>query len=294
MTGETGGRKSTREDYRERLNRVVLHIQQHLDEPLSLEAVARIACFSPFHFHRIFAAFVGETVGEHTRRLRLELAAHRLAHTRRTVTDIAHAAGYETSAAFNRAFRRHFHTTPTAFRRLRAATPAPEPARASVYPSLQETAMLKPEIRTRQETRCVFVRRTGRYEESAAGAWSAVCGFAFPRGLVAEGAQMIGISHDDPQITAEDKLRYDACISVGSDVTPEGEVGVTTIAGGKYAVFTHAGSYQGLADTYREIYSTWLPSSGVELRDAPCLEVYFNSPDRVKPEELRTEICIPI
>jgi AraC family transcriptional regulator len=215
-------------------------------------------------------------------------------HSTRTVTDIAHSAGYETSAAFNKAFRRQFHATPTEFRRLRAATPAPEPGRVAANLTFEEAAMLKPEIRIRPETRCVFVRRTGRYEESAKGAWEAVCGFAFPRGLVGEGAQMIGISHDDPQITAEDKLRYDACITVDRDVTPEGEVGVTTIAGGRYAVFTHAGGYDGLSGTYRQIYGAWLPASGAKLRDVPCFEVYLNSPDRVKPEDLRTEICIPI
>ena len=114
-----GGRKATLEDYQERLNRVLLHIQQHLDEPLSLEVLARVACFSQFHFHRIFAAFVGETAGTHVRRLRLELAARRLVHTPRTVTEIELSAGYETPAAFNKAFRGRFHTTPTAFRRVR-------------------------------------------------------------------------------------------------------------------------------------------------------------------------------
>lgn len=212
MMREAGGRKTTLEDYQERLNRVLLHIQQHLDEPLSLEAVA----------------------------------------------------------------------------------PAAEPTRIAVRPAFKETPMLKPEIRTRQEARCVFVRRTGRYEESAQDAWSAVCGFAFPRGLVGPGSQMVGISHDDPSITAEGKLRYDACITVDREVAPEGEVGVATIAGGKYAVFTHRGPYQRLSDSYREIYGAWIPSSGVKLRDVPGLEIYLNSPDQVKSEELLTEICVPI
>ena len=294
MSNEAGGTKTTREDYQERLNRVRLHIQQHLDEPLSLPALARVACFSPFHFHRIFTAFVGESVGEHTRRLRLELAAHRLACTARPVTEIALSAGYETAAAFNKAFRRRFRTTPTAFRRLRNAAEVLKRSREAARPPLEETTMLKPHIQTRPQTRCVFVRRTGKYDHSAGEAWRAVCGFAFPRGLVGPGSQMIGISHDDPQITAEDQLRYDACITVDREVAPEGEVGVTTIAGGKYAVFTHQGPYERLSDTYREIFGAWLPGSGTRLREVPSFEIYLNSPDQVKPEELRTEICIPI
>jgi AraC family transcriptional regulator len=294
MNNDAAGRKSTAEDYQERLNRVLLHIQEHLDEPLGLEAVARVACLSPFHFHRIFSAFVGETLGEHVRRLRLEWAAHHLAHTRRSVTDIALAAGYEAPAAFDKAFRRHFHTTPTDFRGLRAAAPVPRAARVAARPVPMEAAMLKPEIRTRDEVKCVFVRRTGSYEDSARQAWEAVCRFAFPRGLVGPGSQMIGVSRDDPQVTAPDQLRYDACITVGRDVAPEGEVGVTTIAGGKYAVFVHQGPYEEFTRTYQEIYGGWLPASGMRLRDVPGLEIYLNSPGQVKPEELRTEICVPV
>ena len=68
-------KNSTLQDYQERMLRVLVHIQQHLDEELALEALARIACFSPYHFHRIFRGMLGESLQEHVRRLRLQRAA---------------------------------------------------------------------------------------------------------------------------------------------------------------------------------------------------------------------------
>src|SRR5207302_10988331 len=74
-------RPDTEQSYRQRILRVLVYLQQHLDEPLPLEDLARVACFSPYHFHRVFRGMVGESVKEHVRRLRLERAAQRLTAT---------------------------------------------------------------------------------------------------------------------------------------------------------------------------------------------------------------------
>src|SRR5687768_6412389 len=101
-------RRDTEQSYQERLLKVLVHIQDHLDEPLRLDALASIACFSPYHFHRIFTGMVGEPVHEHVRRLRLERAAMRLRGTDISVTELAFEAGYETLESFIRAFRSLF------------------------------------------------------------------------------------------------------------------------------------------------------------------------------------------
>ena len=69
---------TTAEDYRSRMNRVLAHLAGRLDDPPGLEELARIAHFSPFHFHRVFRAMAGESVGALLRRLRLERAARTL------------------------------------------------------------------------------------------------------------------------------------------------------------------------------------------------------------------------
>lgn len=153
---------------------------------------------------------------------------------------------------------------------------------------------MKPEIREMKDLRVVYVRRTGNYNTAAGEAWKALCAYAGPKRLFGRKTVCLGIGHDDPDITPEDKLRYDACLSVGPEVKPEGEVGVQTIPAGKHAVFLHKGPYDQLGKTYAEIYGQWLPSSGAKLREAPCFEVYLDDPERTPPEKLRTEICVPI
>ena len=284
-------RNNTIQDYHERMNRVLDHIRRHLDEPLNLDRLAEVACFSPFHFHRIFAAYVGEPVSAHVRRLRLELAAHRLCHTAQSITDIALTAGYETPGAFNKAFKRHFRASPTRFQK--ASKPVFFSSPMMIENNPKEVPM-QPEIRSRPETTVVYVRKTGRDLKSAEDAWAAVCRIAFPKGLVEQDAEFIGIGHDDPDVTPEDKLRYDACISVRKEVKPEGELGVQKIAGGKYAVFLHKGPYTGLHELYRRIYAQWAPQSGVKLRDSTCFEKYLNDGSKTKPADLLTEILVPI
>jgi AraC family transcriptional regulator len=109
-------RESTQKLYEERLLRVLVFIQRNLDEELPLEDLARVAHFSPYHFHRIFRGIVGESLQEHIRRLRLERAALQLKRTDRRVLEIALEAGFETHESFTRAFRAVLGCSPSEFR----------------------------------------------------------------------------------------------------------------------------------------------------------------------------------
>ncbi len=286
-------RLNTLQDYQERMGRVRRYLEQNLDRPVTLAELARVACFSHYHFHRLFAAFMGEPLFQYIRRLRLERAAVHLVCSERPVTDIALAAGYETPSAFNKAFLKRFGKSPTAFRLTRAAFTPPA---ASFNPVIEKECSMEPRIVDRPETPVVYVRKTGPYAQTACEAWSAVCKFAYSHRLVdrESGTQFIGVSHDDPDITDSEKLRYDACITVTAPVPVEGEVQAGKIAAGQYAVFLHRGPHQGLKNAYREIFRNWLPASGHQLRDVPCFEVYLNTPERTKPENLKTEIWVPI
>lgn len=287
-------RKETREDHRERLNRVLVYIQENIDHPMLLKTLASVARFSPFHFHRIFTAHVGEPLSRHVRRVRLDTAANRLYFSDEPVTSIALAAGYETPAAFARAFRQRFKKTPSEFKRSkRRDLPKgmnllpPGPAGRKVVP-------VKAEIRTIPGQKVLFVRKTGPYAKAAAEAWGTLMPFAVSRRIMGKDTKAIGISHDNPEITPEDSIRYDACIPFTGSVKPEGEIGIQTIAGGRYAVFLHTGPYKNFSRTYGYIMGTWYHESGNKLRNLPCFEVYLNDPRRAKPENLKTEIYVPI
>ena len=278
----------TSASYHERILRVLAHIQQRLDAPLSLEELAGVACFSACHFHRVFRALTGEGVHEYVRRLRLERAAQRLKLDEQPVTDLAFEAGYETHEAFTRAFHTMFGMSPSEFRNSRQKLREP-----GGYDPPDYGAPPPVEIRTLEPQTVVFLRHVGPYDEVGA-TWGRLAMWAGMRGLIGAASRFLGISWDDPEITPPDKLRYDAAITLARPIQPEGEFGVTELAGGEYATLMHKGPYEKLSATYQLIFGGWLPSSGRELRDVPCFELYLNSPQNTRAEELLTVIHVPL
>jgi AraC family transcriptional regulator len=280
-------RSATADLYQERILNVLLHLREHLDEDVSLETLARVAHFSPFHFHRIFRGMVGESVKEHVRRLRLERAAVRLRRTRAPVTQLAFEAGFESHEAFTRAFRAMFGDSPSAYRRS-AVLHLPGGSELKTG----ETAM-QAQIKTVDPMEVVFVRHVGPYQ-TCQPAWDKLCAWAATHPMFGPGTRALGVSHDDPDVTPPEKLRYDACLTVSQPVQPEGEVGVMTIGGGRYATTVHRGPFEGLTQTYAELCGQWVPQNGHEIRSAPCFEIYLNDPKTTPPEELLTEIYVPV
>lgn len=289
--------------YKTRLLLVLVHIQSRLDEPLELEALARLAGFSPFHFHRVFRGMVGETLQAHIRRLRLERAALRLAHSRRPVVDIAFEAGYETHEAFTRAFRTAFGASPSAYRASRGSLPLPR-ARSGVryapdtpprdFRTLnQEIQRMNVSTIQLQPTRVAFVRHVGPYAGCGA-AWERLCAWAGKEGLLGAGCRFIGICYDDPEVTPPERVRYDACVTVDASERGEGDIGVLVLPGGLYARTTHQGPYEGLSGTYAKMLGQWLPRNGWQVRDQPSLEFYLNDPGSTEPSELLTDVHVPI
>jgi AraC family transcriptional regulator len=279
----------TQRTYRQRLLLVQLFIQNHLDEELSLERLARIAHFSPFHFHRIFKALIGEGVKEYVKRLRLERAAVLLKTTDRTVLQIALDAGYQAHEAFSRAFRDMFGITPSEFRA--GNNPLHNPNQGE---QMTPTATAHPvRVENVPECRVAFLRHIGPYTECGP-TFQRLMAWAGPRGLIGPKSLVMGICHDDPEVTPPDKIRYDCCIGVGPTFAPEGEIGVQTVAGGDHAILTLKGPYEKLGEAYRWLYGGWLPTSGREPSAAPAHEVYLNSPMNARPEDLLTEIYLPL
>ena len=288
-------------DYKQRILRVLVHIQQHLDEALSLEDLAATACFSPYHFHRIFKGMTGEPVKDYVRRLRLERAAGQLKLGKAAIVQIALDAGYESHEAFTRSFKAAFGATPAQYRAARRPrlTEAPsgvhyrggEPV--GQFRTVRRGGKMNVRIERVPPMRVAFLRHVGPYDE-VGSTWDRLLPELGKDGWLGGDTMMLGICHDDPEVTPADKIRYDACVTVGESFASSGEIGVQTVAGGEYAVTTHVGPYNQLGRTYTELMGHWLPRSGRELRDAPCFEVYLNDPYGTAPGELLTDIYAPL
>lgn len=148
-------------------------------------------------------------------------------------------------------------------------------------------------IETMEPIRAAFVRHTGPYAECGS-TWERLCTVLGAKGRLGPGSRMFGLCYDDPEVTPPDKIRYDASVVVDDTFAAEGDVGVQTVPGGRFAVTTHLGPYEKLNETYARIMGEWLPRSGETLRAAPSIEFYRNDPGSTKPEDLVTDIYTPL
>jgi AraC family transcriptional regulator len=105
-------------DYSEQIRNVTQYIREHINEPLDRETLAEVAGFSVPHFHRVFTATTGESAVNYVRRMRLERAGRKLRMGAVDITEVARAAGYESHAAFGKAFKGQFGLSPSEFRQL--------------------------------------------------------------------------------------------------------------------------------------------------------------------------------
>jgi AraC family transcriptional regulator len=296
---------SPRSDYLARIHRAQDYIERHLSEELVLELVARAAHFSPFHFHRVFSAVVGETLYQFILRLRLERAASTLLQNRdRSVTEVALDCGFSSSATFARAFKAEYGMSASEWRECGGSMTGDssltdsknrkaqsnlskaraewmdKTARVGAMPA-KRVLMSIPAISVSVEELSLmtvaYVRHVGPYQGDAKlfeRLFGQLMTWAGPRGLVKPATKTLVIYHDDPNITEAAKLRISCCISVPPDIKPEGEIGVMQVDGGKYACAKFELTSEDYAPAWQWFMGEWMPSSGYEPRDGHCYELY--------------------
>jgi AraC family transcriptional regulator len=295
---------ATRSFYEQAIQQSIEHIAANLDQALDLEQLARGACLSPFHFHRVFRGMVGETPLELIRRLRMERAAARLVRTDQSVTEIAFDAGYETHEAFTRAFRASYSTSPTGFR-LRGYPRVELAATSGVHYSMNGEVLpfvprdsggqtMDVEIKEMPELRTAGVRHVGPYNQIGL-AFGRLGEIAGPAGLFGQpGAAMIGIYHDDPETVPKDQLQSDAAITVPDGMPLPAGLKEQRIPAGRYATTTHVGPYEELPDVWARLMGEWLPATGNRIGPGASYEIYRNDPTKVAKQDLITELYVSL
>ena len=306
--------------YAQRMNRVLDYVDAHLDADLDLPSLAAVACFSPFHFHRLFMAWMGETLGDYLRRRRLEAAAVRLAaHPALPVLDVAVSVGFGSGEAFARAFKLRFGETPTAWRQrspqrwaadvqaMRRRQQDGNPDQALRNPDqlahgrvADDRDFTTPEfsmkvmIETLPPARMAYLRHIGPYGQPVSQFWlQTVRPWLIANGL--EQAPRYGVGLDDPCITASDKCRYDAGVAIPDDFVARNPAGIQTLPGGRYAITDFEGSVDDIAATYTELLRDWLPASGLQADDRPFYE-YYPADARYDAEKgtFQCRICLAV
>jgi AraC family transcriptional regulator len=307
-----------RAEYARRMHRVLRHIEAHLSEPLVLSELAEVAHFSPFHFHRMFTAWMGETLGEYLRRRRLEIAALRLLTQPQTsVLEIALIVGFGSNEAFAHAFKQRFGCSASQWRRQKAAERAlqlrnlnqalgnPDQAQIATgadygdsHPPSMESPMstvaLNVSVVQLPPQRVAYLRYVGPYGPGVHTFWQQrFYPFLAAQGLL--GRPIYGVSHDDPDICAPEKCRYDTCVAVDEAFVASGDAQITTLPGGKYASLPFEGSSAQIGPAWKSLMRDWLPGSGFQLDGRPTFEYY---PPNARYDEatgsFQCEIVIPL
>jgi len=297
-----------RREYIGRINRVMDYIRKNISGDLRLETLASVANFSPFHFHRLFSAMVGETLNGYIRRLRAQKAAsHLIYHPRMSITQIATACGYSSPSAFAREFRRTFGMSASQFRAggvdsicimrdaLRGGDDASE--RTQVADGGRKTwspMVFSVEAKRLPELHVAYVRHTGRYNQIG-GAFERLMRWAGPRGLLQfPHTQVLAIYYENPDVTPEAKLRSDACITVRPGIRIEGDVGIMNVPGGLFAVAHAEIDEAQYAEAWDRLLGEWMPESGYVPDDRLCYELYLNDPAKHPENKHIIDICEPV
>lgn len=282
-------RASTIEEYQKQINIVIEYINNHLDEPIDLMKLAEISNFSPFHFHRIIRAFLGEPIGTYILRMRLETAARLLRYTDLAISDIAYKVGYDVPSSLSKSFKQHYDISPIDYRNNKDY---------HIMKTEKKDISLNikgPKVMDIPTKKAIYLKLTGIYGSlDFSGSWQRLWQFVKENKLYSFGMEHIAIYYDDPKVTENEKLRTDICLTIKKDIKPQGEIGVKEIIGGKFIMFLYKGSYEHLDAVYDTIYSRLLPETNFRLRNTHGFEKYLNHPGNTKPEKLKTEIYIPV
>lgn len=278
-------------NYQEKITKVLAHIETNLGAKHQLEELAGMVYLSKYHFHRIMTAYLNESLGAYIIRLKMDTAAKLLCYSNQPMREIAFKVGYETPAAFTKAFKKRFQVSPSSFRANKNSRLASHPS-----PKQQTNFTLQQEVKFIPTINIVFDDFKGGYNLADINkTWQNFLTKAHKYQLITESTHYFGISRDDPTITPVNKVRYAACISINTDqVLQEDEFVQQTIGGGKYLSVLFQGSYDQLGVVYQQIFKTIIQENVHTLRDEPIFDKYLNNYGHTPSSKLLTEICIPI
>jgi len=294
---------NTSAEYIRRINKALEFIDKHLDQTIQLNDVANASYFSAYHFHRIFHALVGETVNAYVSRKRMEKAASRLVYKPAlSVTDVAEAGGFSSSANFAKAFKLYFGVSPTELRNCQSQSQdnnngkngklyskygkAFNPqelysqfvTQSAVFDTDKlEELLMKLKVKEQHEKPIAYLSSPKGYElESVYATWDKVIQWANVKGIDDGRHARFAICHDNPMITPEDKCRYDAAIVIPPEFEVTGPYRQSSIPEGKYVIAYYKGDADKISNFMTELCSHWFPNSGYEPDDYPAIFNYLN------------------
>ena len=292
--------KAALQNHHARMQRVLDHIDRHLDDDLDLDALSSVAAYSKYHFHRQFTATFGLSVHRYVQLTRMKRASYRLAdRDAQSVTDIAMDAGYDAPDAFARAFRQRSGQSPSSFRKspnwgswLMAFGPLDNARR-----KLMRIIFTQDDVTVRDVPPTPVAIMEHRGDRATLGdtiqrfiAWRKAAG------LSPETSPTFNVFRSErcPAVAADYSM--DICVGTDQPIDASDEqMKAGVIPGGRCAVLRYPGNTNNLEPAALYLYREWLPASGEEVRDFPiyCQRRLSFLPEMSVPE-IVTELFLPL
>jgi AraC family transcriptional regulator len=289
--------------YKSRINKVIDYVNNNLDRSFSLEELASVASFSPFHFHRIFVAVTGESVNFFTNRIRLEKTARLLKFSKSSISEVAMECGFSSPSTFSRAFKQYFGISPASYRNngeIQNSKIRKELFPVSEYHCNMSDEELKAnfpvEIREFPERRVAYIRVVDSYKEGVVlKAFEDMVTWAKKMSLF-DSEKIFGMSIDDPMVTPKEKYRYEVCITLPEKfkVDPGNNIETTVLPKCKYAVAAVSGDFNRVATATHYLFNTWLINSTFEPEHQHGLEIFLDKEKICDWNSFDLELCIPV
>lgn len=295
-----------KKDYIGRINQAIDYINNNLDKDLNLAKVSKVAMYSPFHFHRIFSVLVNEPLNAYISRKRIEKSTHLLKPDNSTsISEIAHAYGFGSNAAYSKAFKKFYGISPSKFKAQNVAfSKIGKTKSKNGQVELQFSTYLcnienhknwmnmnaKFEVTTMPDLKLAYVSHVGAFH-LIGNAFEKLMRWAVPKGL--SGLETIIVYHDDPNITDIDQVRQAAGIILNTPVDTSGEVSTMKVEGGKFAVGTFELQHSEFGKAWQSIF-IWINENGYETIAKDCYQLYGKHSKQQLEGKYQIEIYVPI
>ena len=296
-----GGKTQANSEYAQRIDRVIDYLRGNLDRPVKLAELADVACFSEFHFHRIFRAVSGETLNGFTNRLRLEKAARLLRYSEQSLTDIALDCGFSSSATFSRAFRSGYDTSPSQFRKngeIKKSKICKELYWAQEYllplSAEEKRAAFPVRLIDVPERQVAYIRVANAFEmDRVLAALKTLIEWAKSQNIFSQGT-LFGMSVDDPHVTPKHLYRYEVCLASSLPFECMEGMSKLKMPAMRYAATRVSGDIRTVTTATDYLFRGWLINSDYEPEHAPGLEVFLDKEKAMDWSHFELELCIPV
>ncbi len=294
--------------YLKRINTVLDYVRANLTDDLSLETLAQVACFSPFHFHRIFTTLVGETVNQCVVRLRLERAAALLKTApTMSITQAATASGFTSLSVFSRAFKNQYGLSPRSWDRESPLKNSKNGQILEGFPLYTIDVLSDIGARDEFEVRLrplpmqwlAVVRVFNPYQPPhVLEGYERVLSWYRGRGGQLARTTLYGMSQDDPEITPLELCRYDWCLTLPDNglgqIESNAEIDMRVFPACTIATIHVEGDIYCVDRAWQYLYRYWLPRSRFMPDNLPAMEIYRQQPAEIGWEIYNLECAVPV